>query len=216
VVHPAWKMPEGVQLNRGSGRLAYGYMEPLSLERALMAVEDVRERLLRSTQALDRAQVPYAVVGGHAVAVWVARVDASAVRNTVDVDILLRPADLAAATRALGSVGFEPAHIHGVTLFVEQRDPNPRRAIHVVYAGELVRPGEPHPAPDIGSILRAAEGFAVVDLPALLTMKLTAFRDKDRTHLRDMLELGLVRPEIEAQLPADLRNRLAELRATRE
>jgi hypothetical protein len=167
-------------------------MEPLSLERALMAVEDVRERLLRSTQALDRAQVPYAVVGGHAVAVWVARVDASAVRNTVDVDILLRPADLAAATRALGSVGFEPAHIHGVTLFVEQRDPNPRRAIHVVYAGELVRPGEPHPAPDIEGIVRAAEGFAVVDLPALLTMKLTAFRDKDRTHLRDMLELGLV------------------------
>jgi hypothetical protein len=47
-------------------------------------------------------------------------------------------------------------------------------------------------------------------------MKLTAFRDKDRTHLRDMLELGLVTPEIEAQLPADLRNRLAELRAIRE
>jgi hypothetical protein len=158
VVHPAWKMPEGVQLNRGSGRLAYGYMEPLSLERALMAVEDVRERLLRSTQALDRAQVPYAVVGGHAVAVWVARVDASAVRNTVDVDILLRPADLAAATRALGSVGFEPAHIHGVTLFVEQRDPNPRRAIHVVYAGELVRPGEPHPAPDIGALCEQPRG----------------------------------------------------------
>jgi hypothetical protein len=34
------------------------------------------------------------VAGGNAVAAWVATVDPSAVRNTQDVDILLRRADL--------------------------------------------------------------------------------------------------------------------------
>ena len=51
------------------------------MERALMAVEKVRERLLRSVAALERHGVLYAVIGGHAVAVWVARVDEDAVRN---------------------------------------------------------------------------------------------------------------------------------------
>jgi len=181
-----------------------------------MAVEKVRERLLRSTAALDRAGVPYAVVGGHAVAVWVARVEPAAVRNTVDVDILLRKADLPAATAALASVGFEAAHVHGVNLFIEKDDPNPRRAIHVVLAGEFVRANELHAVPDLGKPERSPDGFAVVDLHSLLVMKLTAFRDKDRTHLRDMLELNLITPEIEVQLPADLQSRMAAIRATPE
>jgi len=37
-------------------------------ERALMAAEKVKERLRRATGALDGASVPYAVVGGSAVA----------------------------------------------------------------------------------------------------------------------------------------------------
>jgi hypothetical protein len=37
-------------------------------ERALMAAEKVKERLLRATRALDAACVPYAVADGNAVA----------------------------------------------------------------------------------------------------------------------------------------------------
>ena len=37
-------------------------------ERALMAAEKVKERLRRAARALDDAGVPYAVVGGNAVA----------------------------------------------------------------------------------------------------------------------------------------------------
>lgn len=70
------------------------------------AVVRVRERLLRATAALDAAGVPYAVAGGNAVAAWVATVDPAAVRNTQDVDVLLRRTNLVAATRALESVGF--------------------------------------------------------------------------------------------------------------
>ena len=50
-----------------------------------MAVEKVKERLRRATQALGRSGTQYAVVGGHAVAEWVGRVDKAAIRNTRDV-----------------------------------------------------------------------------------------------------------------------------------
>lgn len=60
------------------------------LDRMVSAVEKVRERLLRATDALDRAGVPYAVVGGNAVAAWIARADDGGIRNTPDVDVLLR------------------------------------------------------------------------------------------------------------------------------
>ena len=66
-----------------------------------MAAEKVKERLRRATRALDAAGVPYAVIGGNAVAEWVGRVDEDAVRNTKDVDLLIRRADFP-VTAALG------------------------------------------------------------------------------------------------------------------
>jgi hypothetical protein len=68
------------------------------LDRMERAVAKVRDRLLRATAALNQAGVPYAVVGGHAVASWVATVDEGAVRNTRDVDLLVRRQDLPALT----------------------------------------------------------------------------------------------------------------------
>ncbi|HEU5115646.1 MAG TPA: hypothetical protein VFT74_03135, partial [Isosphaeraceae bacterium] len=83
-------------------------------ERMIRAVEKVRERLQRATQALEQAGVPYAVVGGNAVAAWVARVDEAAVRNTQDVDLILRRTDLDAARTALEAVGFFYHHSSGI------------------------------------------------------------------------------------------------------
>ena len=67
-----------------------------ALERITLSVHIIRERLFRATRALEVASVPYAVIGGNAVAAWVGEVDLTAVRYTQDVDILLRRADLAA------------------------------------------------------------------------------------------------------------------------
>src|SRR5262245_5108980 len=86
------------------------------LERMARAVDKVRARLARSTRALDRAGVPYAVAEGNAVAAWVATVDEAAVRNTRDVDILLDRADLEAAKRALADAGFIFRHVKSVDL----------------------------------------------------------------------------------------------------
>lgn len=66
-----------------------------------MAVDRV-ERLLRKTaDALNNAGIPYAIVGGNAVAIWVGTVDPEAVRTTKDVDLLVNRADLDRITDAL-------------------------------------------------------------------------------------------------------------------
>src|SRR6185295_9633783 len=104
----------------------------VSWERMIGAVERVRERLLRATAALEAAGVPYAVVGGNAVAAWVARVDPAAVRNTQDVDVLLRRSDLDAAARALLAAGFVRRHVAGVEAFLDGPAAKVRDAVHVV------------------------------------------------------------------------------------
>ncbi|HEY2148526.1 MAG TPA: hypothetical protein VGH32_11350, partial [Pirellulales bacterium] len=69
-------------------------------------MELVRERLLRATAALEKAEVPYAVAGGNAVASWVSRVDCAAVRNTQDVNILVRRTDFERVRKAMIEAGF--------------------------------------------------------------------------------------------------------------
>ncbi|MFN0067523.1 MAG: hypothetical protein ACKVYV_07785 [Limisphaerales bacterium] len=179
-------------------------------------MEKVRERLLRAAAALDAAGVPYAVAGGNAVAAWVSRVDEAAVRNTRDVDIVLRRADLPAAAAALAKAGFIHRRVAslgqpgGLEMFLDGPGASPRDAVHVVLAGEKVRPDSPLPTPDVTES-GPAEGFLLLNLDALVVMKLTAFRDKDRTHLRDLIELGLVDEGWLARVPEVLCGRLAEL-----
>ncbi|MBI2478391.1 MAG: hypothetical protein HYV60_07040, partial [Planctomycetia bacterium] len=59
--------------------------ESFVFDRMFGAVEKVRERLERACRALEDAGIPYAVIGGNAVAAWVATKDDGAVRNTRDV-----------------------------------------------------------------------------------------------------------------------------------
>ena len=47
-------------------------------------------------------------------------------------------------------------------------------------------------------------------------MKLTSFRDKDRTHLRDLIEVGLLDASWLARVPDALRSRLQQLLDTPE
>jgi len=167
------------------------------------AVEKVRQRLSRADAALDKAGVPYAVVGGNAIAAWVSRVDETAVRNTQDVDILLRRENLDAATEALERVGFVRHHVKGIEMLLDGPKAKARDAVHVILAAEKVRPQDPIPAPDVSESEHTAT-FRLLTLEALVRMKLTSFQDKDRTHLRDLLEVGLVDASWLEQLPAPL------------
>src|SRR5580698_3318696 len=119
--------------------MAEAAVEPIGWERALMAAEKVKERLRRATRALDAAGVPYAVVGGNAVAEWVARKDEDAIRNTRDVDLLLRRADLGAARATLETVGFVYHHVLGIDTFIDGPEGKPSGGVHILFAGEKVR-----------------------------------------------------------------------------
>ncbi len=56
-------------------------------------------------------------------------------------------------------------------------------------------------------------GCGVPSLAKLVEMKLTAFRDQDRVHLRDMIDVGLIVDAVTRQLPAELAQRLEQLQS---
>lgn len=187
------------------------------LDRMVLAVERVRDRLLRASAALEAAGIPYAVAGGNAVAAWVATVDTSAVRNTQGVDILLRRSDLDAAARAFEAAGFVRRRVAGIEMFLDGPDAKARDAVHVLMAGEKVRPEYAAAAPDVGESEKPGGAIIrVVSLDALVRMKLTSFRDKDRTHLRDMLEIGLIDAGWTSRFALELAARLQQLIDTPE
>ena len=185
-------------------------VELIGWERALMAAEKVKERLRRATRALDAASVPYAVAGGNAVAEWIGRVDEDAVRNTRDVDLLVRRDDLSAVRAALEAVGFIYHHLLNIDVFIDGPQGKPSGGIHLLFAGEKVRHDDDHTLPDLDESERAID-FQVATLAALVRMKLIAWRDKDRTHLRDLIGVGLLDATWPARLPPVLGARLQQL-----
>ena len=200
----------------------YGRMEPKNpnmlvrdesnsvFERMYRSVELVKQRLDRTCSALRTAGVPYAVIGGNAVAAWVATVDDGAVRNTRDVDILLREQDLDSATLALESVGFVRDSVMDVIVFLDGPNGKPSQGIHVLLADRKVRHDYSTATPSIHQVVDI-EGRSIVALAALVEMKLNSFRDKDRTHLRDMIQIGLIDSTWPARFAKNLGDRLQEL-----
>jgi hypothetical protein len=185
-------------------------LQEATWERMIRAVEKVRERCARAVRALEAGGIPYAVIGGNAVANWVASVDEGSVRNTRDVDILIRRDDLEAAKAAMAAVGFDYAQVTGVDLFVERPNGKPSEGIHLLFAGEKVKPTDPVPAPLITEAEQGA-AFWVLSLEALVRMKLVANRDKDRTHIRDLIGVGLIDSTWPAKYPLELAQRLQSI-----
>lgn len=182
----------------------------ISLDRMVNAVEKVRQRLLRATAALRKAGVQYAVAGGNAVAAWVSTVDEEAVRNTADVNILVRRPDFASVKAALENAGFHYRHLAGLDVFLDAPSMQVRGGVHIVFANEKVKPEEPVANPDVSQSSDAPH-FRVLNLEALVQIKLTAFRDRDRTHLRDLIDVGLVDQNWPKRYPPELATRLQSL-----
>jgi hypothetical protein len=194
---------------------------PVSWERMIRAVQKVLDRMLRAVRALEHASVPYAIVGGNAVAAWVSRVDEAAVRNTRDVYILLRRADLDKARLVLETAGFVYLRVSGLgqpgklELFLDGPNASARDALRVVFASEKVRADSPVASPDVVDS-EATDAFRLISLEGLVKMKLAAFRDKDRTHLCDLIDVGLLDASWISRVPAELGQRLATLLNTPE
>ena len=182
-----------------------------TLQRMVNAVEKVRDRLKRSTKALEEAGVPYAVVGGNAVAAWVSEVDDSAARNTPDVDILLRREDLEKATVALEKVGFIQKNGAGIIMFLDGPGAKARDAVYVIFANEKVRPEYEFPAPDVASSVIKSNNMRVLALEDLVRMKLTSNRLKDRVHIQDLDFVELIDSKMVGRMDGELGARLQSI-----
>lgn len=179
-------------------------------DRMERAVEKVQQRLERTAITLEKAGIPYAIIGGNAVRAWVAQADEAAVRTTRDVDILLRRSDFDAAKAAMESAGFIYRHVKSIDMFLDGPGSKARDAVHVLFAGEKVRSEDPIPAPDV-SESEEIQHHRTLKLDALVRMKLTSFRRKDQMHLLDMIDVELIDASWRQRLPAELGARLQEL-----
>ncbi len=177
-----------------------------------MAMDRVARLLKRVTETLNKATIPYAVVGGNAVAAWVASVDPEAIRATKHVDLLTRREDLTSVAQAMNGIGFDMVEVLGVVMFVDREKPSPKSGVHLLFTNEKVRAHYNHPTPDLTSVVKSKSGYPVIDLPELVAMKLQSYRPVDQTHIIDMLGVNLITDEIVAGLPDDLRERFFEVR----
>jgi hypothetical protein len=183
-------------------------LQPVSWQRINDSIESVRRRLLTAASSLEKARVPCAVIGGNAVAAWVSRVDEAAVRNTRNVDLLIRREDLPLAITAMEQAGYHHRRIASLgkggtmDVFIEGPDGKVRDAIHILFANEKVGPNTLEPSASVEESENVGE-FRLISL--------AAWRDKDRMHLRDLHSVGLLGPENLETVPPSLRDRLAYL-----
>lgn len=182
-------------------------------------MENLRKKALSVSQALREAGVPHAVIGGLAVAAHVARKDPMAQRNTQDLDILLRRADLESAKQAMVSLGYRFRKVVRLHAFMPKEPGHSFvEGVHVIWAGEKVRADYVLPAPNVEAreTYLADDGVQYLGLRELLVMKLTSFRLKDQVHIQDLLAQRLITKDIEAKLPPELRARLRQVKQQTE
>ncbi len=170
---------------------------------------DLAERIER---AFSSAGIEYRIVGGLAAYLYIEEVEPDAGRLTKDIDIAVRRQDLEKIANAVEPFGLTLRHTAGIDMLVQAEEPSARRAVHLVFAGEKVRPGYVEPAPELGSAYRV-RGVAFNSIPDLVRMNLTSFRARDEAHLKDLDEARLITPEIEGSLPPALLERLGRVRS---
>jgi hypothetical protein len=167
----------------------------------------VFDRARRFREACDAEGIPFNVCGGMAVMAWVASVNPEYIRNTKDVDVIMRPADLERAKVALAKHEFIFAEVNGAPMFLDGEDGTPKFAVHVVLVGERRRT-EPVGVPDFGEGPEDPEyPWPRLALLPLITSKLIASRPHDIAHLCDMARVGLIDRAWRDRLPEPLRER---------
>lgn len=161
-------------------------------------------------KAFSGAGLDYRVVGGLATYLYVEEALPDAGRLTKDIDIAVRRVDLERIEAAVAPFGLKYRHTAGVDMLGQAEYPSARRAVRMLFTGEKVGADSPEPTPELGEG-RTIHGIRLMPLEDLVRMKLTSFRLKDQTHIKDLQEAGLITAEIERAIPASLRDRLAQV-----
>lgn len=174
------------------------------------SMDRVELRLRKAVSILESTSIPFAIVGGNAVRVWVAQVDPGAVRATNNVDIMIRPEDLDQLKQVMAENGYHYRKAAGLDMFLEGKENSVRYAIHIVLANRMVKQDDFEPTPDVEPV-EYGDGIRILPLERLVRMKLNSFRLKDRVHLLDMIEVGIVDEAWITKFPKPLSDRLQSL-----
>lgn len=186
-----------------------GKVVNLLFEQRVFALVGTLDRIAK---VFEQAGISYELVGGMAVFVHVNKVDPTAARNTKDIDLLIRRADLQRAVDVAQPAGFVFPHAAGVDMLLWQGDKND--PIHFVFAGEKTRPEQAHLNPELAPVREKlhGSGFWVIQVADLVRMKLSSYRLCDQVQIQDLDHVGLITPQVESLLPADLKDRLSLIR----
>ena len=174
------------------------------------SMDRVEVRLRKAIAILEATGIPFAIVGGNAVRIWVAQVDPGAVRATNDVDVLIRPENLEQVKQVMAENGYHYRKAAGLDVFLEGKDDSVRYAIHIVLANRMVKQDDYESNPDVEPS-EYGDGIRTLPLARLVRMKLNSFRLKDRVHLLDMIDVGLLDESWIARFPKPLGERLRSL-----
>ena len=152
----------------------------------MLGNETLWDTARRTHEVLAEAEIPHAIVGGVAVCLHGYR------RNTVDVDLLIRSQDSAAAKASLLEAGFE---WHAARK--EFTAPS-GVAVQFLIAGERSGPGSEVRLPDPNGdrVVTIAEGLPVLSLARLIESKIACGEGSiRRTHkdFADVVELIAIR-----------------------
>ena len=163
---------------------------------------------------LEQAGVPHELVGGLAVFLHVENADSTHSSLTRDIDIMIRRDDLPRVVSIAEQFGFRYRHSAGLDMLLYGESNSARNAVHLLFAGERVKQTQLEAHPAIRPVRAGLHGqdFLVVPVVALVSMKLSSCRDKDRLHVRGMDAAGLITQEVEQALNEDLRFRLGHIR----
>jgi hypothetical protein len=173
------------------------------------------EILHKVTDLFTAEHIPYELIGGMAVAAHMEQVDRDAIMLTKDVDVMIHRSDLERVKQAAQRHGFHFRHTAGLDMLLYGEEKKAGKGVHLVFSGESVKANQaPNPPIAPERIKIYGKEVLVVPVADLVRMKLNAFRDKDRVHVRAMDEIGMIPPEIESNLSPELRSRLQHIRQT--
>jgi len=124
--------------------------------------------------------------------------------------ILIRPEDLDQLKQVMAENGYHYRKAAGLDMFLEGKEDSVRYAIHIVLANRMVKQDDFEPNPDVEPV-EYGDGIRILPLERLVRMKLNSFRLKDRVHLLDMIEVGIVDDAWITKFPKPLSDRLQSL-----
>jgi len=113
------------------------------------------------------------------------------------------------------AAGFTYRHAAGIDMFLDGPRAKFRDAVYILFAHEKVKEDYVEPVPGVDKSF-VDKSVRFLPLDSLVIMKLTSFRDKDRTHLRDLISIGLLDAAWLDRLQPLLAERLKQLLDTPE